>query len=192
MGISNKWFIFVSWYVDLWSWRMHNEKGTRYIWFILVSETMDLILNWTFTYQINHNIDPHLEQSNKHHTLGFTFWETMLYVLTIISLFCGSHNDFDAEHSCMASFSLLSTVTEDLPQTFLAINVARRLTHLISGIDKLKAINGVIEPIIRITNISKDMIEKNITNIHACTKCLNWFNIWCGFHCNFVSLFLLR
>lgn len=192
MGISNKWFIFVSWYVDLWSWRMHNEKGTRYIWFIIVSETMDLILNWTFTYQINHNIDPHLEQSNKHHTLGFTFWETMLYVLTIISLFCGSHNDFDAEHSCMASFSLLSTVTEDLPQTFLAINVARRLTHLISGIDKLKAINGVIEPIIRITNISKDMIEKNITNIHACTKCLKWFNIWCGFHCNFVSLFLLR
>lgn len=143
----------------------------------LVSETMDLILNWTFTYQINHNIDPHLEQSNKHHILGFTIWETMLYVLTIISLFCDSHNDFDAEHSCMASFSLMSTVTEDLPQTFLAINVARRLTHLISCIDILKAMNGVIEPIIRITNISKDMIEKNITNIHACTKCLNWFNI---------------
>lgn len=112
---------------------MHNEKDTRYFWFIIDSETLDLILDWTFTYQINHHNDPHVEQSIKIRILGFAIWGTMLYILTIISLFCDSHNDDDDEEcSCIVSFSLLSTVTEVLPQIVLAINVAHHMTHLIS------------------------------------------------------------
>lgn len=73
----------------------------------------------------------------------------MLYVITIIFLFCDSHNDDDEEHPYMVSLSLLSSVTEDLPQTVLAINVVRHMTHLISGIQILKAMYGVKEPVIR-------------------------------------------
>lgn len=131
---------------------MHNEKDTRYFWFIIESETLDLILDWTFSYQINHHNDPHVEQSIKNRILRFAIWGTMLYILTIISLFCDSHNDDDDEEcSCIVSFSLLSTVTEDLPQIVLAINVAHHMTHLISGIQILKAMYGVIKPIVRIT-----------------------------------------
>lgn len=149
---------------------MHNEKDTRHFWFIIVSETLDLILDWTFTYQIDYHNDPHVEQSTKNRILGFAIWGTMLYVLTIIFLFCDSQNDDDEECSCIVFFSLLSTVTEDLLQIVLAINVAHHMTHLISGIQILKAMYGVNKPIVRITKISNDMNEKNMTNKHACTK----------------------
>lgn len=76
----------------------------------------------------------------------------------------------------LVSFSLLSTVTEDLPQIVLAINVAHHMTHLISVIQILKAMYGVIEPIVRITKISNDMDEKNMTNKHASTKCQKLFD----------------
>lgn len=156
---------------------MHNEKDTRYFWFIIDSETLDLIFDWTFTYQKNNHNDPHVERSIKMRILGFAIWGTMLYILTIISLFCDSHNDDDDEEcSCIVSFSLLSTVTEDLPQIVLAINVAHHMTHLISVIQILKAMYGVNEPIVRITKISNDMNEKNMTNKHASTKCQKLFD----------------
>lgn len=102
--------------------------------------------------------------------------------------FCDSHNDDDEEHPYMVSLSLLSSVTEDLPQTVLAINVVRHMAHLISGIQILKAMYGVKEPVIRTKKISNDPNEENMTNKHACTKCLKWFDmafsvILCLFSC---------
>lgn len=100
--------------------------------------------------------------------LMHTQLDTMLYVLTIISLLRNSRNDVDEEHPCL---SLLSTVTEDLPQTVLAIYVASSMKHLISlGVQILKASYGMIERVIRIIKIYYDsMNEKNTTYQNACT-----------------------
>lgn len=74
--------------------------------------------------------------------------------------------------------SLLSTVIEDLPQTVLAINVARSMKHWISGLQILKASYGMIEPITRIVKISCDSTEeKNTTYQNTCTKCQKWLDV---------------
>lgn len=131
------------------------KEAHFFFWFKIISESMDLILDWGFIHKMNHITDPHVEQSSNHHILGFAMWGTMLYVLTIISLLRNSRNGVDDEHPC---FFLLSTVTEDLPQTLFAINVAFSMKHLISGIQILKAIYGFIEPIIRISKYSRAYI----------------------------------
>lgn len=136
---------------------------------------MDLILDWGFIHKINQITDPHVEQSNKQFFLEFAKWGTMLYVLTIISLLRNSRNDVDEEHPRL---SLLSTVIEDLPQTVLAINVARSMKHWISGLQILKASYGMIEPITRIVKISCDSTEeKNTTYQNTCTKCQKWLDV---------------
>lgn len=150
------------------------KEAHFFFWFKIISESIDLILDLGFIHKMNHITDPHVEQSSKH-ILGFAMCGTMLYVLTIISLLRNSRNDVDEEHPCL---SLLSTVTEDLPRTLLAINVAINMKHFISGIQIIKAIYGSIEPIIRIIKIVYDgMNEKNTTHQNTCTKCLKWWDV---------------
>lgn len=81
--------------------RMHTVKEAHFFfWFKIISESMDLILDWGFIHKMNHITDPHVEQSSNHHILGFAMWGTMLYVLTIISLLRNSRNGVDDEHPC--------------------------------------------------------------------------------------------
>lgn len=146
---------------------MPNDRNSRYFWFIIVSETINLILDWDFIYEINQNNDPNVDQSTKHHIFGFAMWGTMLYVFTIVALL---------RDSCTTSLSLLSTVSEDLPQTCLALYLASRMNHLISCVQIRKAIYGFIEPIIRIIKISNDSMNENDTSQSPsqhtkCQKC---------------------
>lgn len=174
---------------------MRSEKEICFLWFMMVSETADLILDWDFAYEIAQSTDPNV-QSTKHWILGFAIWGTVLYIFTIIFLCCDLCISDDEEHPCTASLSLLSTVTEDMPQIVLAIIVASRTTHLISVVQIMKAVYGLIEPLIKTIKLSCDRQNsktsfRNPSHDNECQKC---FDILCSSLlcvCSFVLFFMV-
>lgn len=54
---------------------MRSEKETCFLLFMMVSETVDLILDWDFAYEIAQSTDPNV-QSTKYWILGFAIWGT--------------------------------------------------------------------------------------------------------------------
>lgn len=77
---------------------------------MIVSETINLILDWDFVYEINKSSEDK-DESSKQMILGFAIWGTFIYFLTFISLCCDLCNDEDEENPCSPWLSLLSTVT---------------------------------------------------------------------------------
>lgn len=174
---------------------MRSEKETCFLLFMMVSETVDLILDWDFAYEIAQSSDPNV-QSTKNWILGFAIWGTFLYLTTIVFLCCDLFDSDDEEHPCMASLSLLSTVTEDMPQIVLAITVARHTTHLISLVQILKAVYGIIEPLVRAIKLSCDRKHSKKTfrspsHDNECQKCFDMIcsSILCV--CSFALFFMV-
>lgn len=160
---------------------MRSEKETCFLLFMMVSETVDLMLDWDFAYEIAQSTDPNVQSTN-HWILGFAIWETVLYILTIVFLCCDLCNGDDEEHPCSASLSLLSTVTEDMPQIVLAIIVASHTTHLISVVQILKAVYGIIEPLVRTIKLSCDRkhSKKTFKNPSHDNECQKFLDMLCS------------
>lgn len=171
---------------------MRSDDTNCYVLLMIVSETIDLFLDWDFFYEINkssENVD------ERHWVLGFAIWGTILYVFTFVSLCCDLCNDVDKENPCSPSLSLLSTVTEDFPQIILAIAVAGHTTHLISWVQIAKAVYGFIEPFIRATKLSteREKSKKTFNTASHDNECEKFFDmIFCIVLCVFsVALFII-
>lgn len=162
---------------------MRSDDTNCYVLLMIVSETIDLFLDWDFLYEINkssENVD------ERHWVLGFAIWGTILYVFTFVSLCCDLCNDEDEENPCSPSLSLLSTVTEDFPQIILAIVVARHTAHLISLVQIAKAAYGFIEPLIRAVKISaeREKSKKKFSTESHNYECQKFFDmIFCILLC---------
>lgn len=165
--------------------RMRNEDTNCWIFFMIVSETIDLILDWDFVYEINKSSE-NVDEISKQLIRWFAIWGTILYFLTVVSLCCDLCNDEDKENPCSPSLSLLSTVTEDFPQIILAIVVARHTTHLISLVQIAKAVYGLIEPFIRAVKISaeRENSKKKFSTESHDYECQKFFDmIFCILLC---------
>ena len=97
---------------------MPSDKKNCYLFLIMISESIDLILDGDFYYEISHGSHSDF--------------------ITVISLCVYCCGDEDEENSCTTYISLLSTCTEDLPQKALAIIVAGSTSHLISKVQIAK------------------------------------------------------
>lgn len=123
---------------------MHSDDTNCFVLFMIVSETIDLFLDWDFFNEINKS-SQHVDE--RHWNLGFAIWGTTLYVFTFVSLCCDLCNDEDKENPCSPWLSLLSTLTEDFPPIILAIVVAGHTTRLISWVQIANAFYGSFEPL---------------------------------------------
>lgn len=134
---------------------MRNGDTNCFVFLMIVSETIDLFLDWDFLYEINKSSE-NVNESARQWILGFAIWGTFLYLLTFFSLCCDLCSDEDEENPCSPSLSLLSAVTEDFPQIILAIFVASHSTHLISWVQIAKATYGFVEPLIRADRLYRE------------------------------------
>lgn len=168
---------------------MRSDDTNCFLLFMIVSETIDLFLDWDFFYEINkssENVD------ERHWILGFAIWGTILYIFTFVSLCCDLCNDEDKENPCSPWLSLLSTVTEDFPQIILAIAVAGHTTRLISWVQIAKAVYGIFEPYVRATKLiaERENNKKTFNTASHDYECQKFFDmIFCFGLCAF-SFFL--
>ena len=135
---------------------MNSDKKNCCLILIMISESIDLILDWDFYYEISHGSHSDINNIVTDVILVVAVWGTILYFITVISLCVDCCGDEDEENSCTTYLSLLSTFSEDLPQTALAIIVAGSTSHLISKVQIAKAVYGVIEPLICSISICKE------------------------------------
>ena len=115
-----------------------NSDKKNCLFLIMISESIDVILDWDFYYEISHDSHSDIDNIVKDFILVFAVWGTILYFITVISLCVYCCGDEDEENSCTTYISLLSTCTEDLPQKALAIIVAGSTSHLISKVQIAK------------------------------------------------------
>lgn len=155
-----------------------RSKDTDFcVFLMIVSETIDLFLDWDFFYEIN-KTSQNLDETQW--IKVFAIWGTILYAFTLVSLCYDLCNDEDTENPCSPWLSLLSTVTEDFPQIILAIAVAGHTTHLISWVQIAKAVYGIFEPYIRaIKLIDESENNKKTFNTashdYECPKSIDMF-----------------
>ena len=94
-----------------------------------------------------------------------------IFICTFLCLIVDCCSDEEHENSCTSVLSLLSTVSEDLPQISLAIYVAWNTSHVISWVQIGKALYGIIEPCIRAGNIFTE-IDKKVYNRNSDIECM--------------------
>ena len=135
---------------------MYSDKKNCCLIFIIISESLDLILDWDFYYELTHVSYSDINKIAKDGILFFAVWGTIQYFITVVSLCFDCCGDEDEENPCTSYLSLLSTCTEDSRQIALAIFVAGSTSHLISKVQIVKAVHGVIEPPIRSILICKE------------------------------------
>ena len=128
---------------------MHSDRKNCCLFFIIISKSLDLILDWDFYYEIPYSSHTDINKIAKDVILCFAVWGTILYIITFISLCIDIRGNKNEENPCTTYLPLLSTCTEDLPQLVLAIIVAGSSSHLISKVQIAKAAYGIIEHLIR-------------------------------------------
>lgn len=166
---------------------MRSKDKNFCVFLMIVSETIDLVLDWDFIYEI-YKISPEVDE--RHWIFLFAIWGTILYLLTL-AILCVDLCD-DNENPCYPWLSLLSTVTEDLPQIIFAIAVACHTKRLISWVQIAKAVYGTFEPLMRAANLftKREKSKKTFnTASHACDMFFCFVLCACSLHlCIILSL----
>ena len=160
---------------------MNSDKKNCCLILIMISESIDLILDWDFYYEISHGSHSDINNILKDVILVVAVWGTILYLITVISLCIDCCGDEDEENSCTTYLSLLSTCTEDLPQIVLAIIVAGSTTHLISKVQIAKAVYGIIEPLIRSISICRERGDNRNMRRDSGVECAKFFDMCISF-----------
>lgn len=158
---------------------MRTADDNSWIFFMIISETVDMIMDWTFYAKLQQGSPTGVSEITINWIYGFAVWGTIIYICTILSLFVDCCSDEEHENSCTSALSFLSTVSEDLPQTFCAIIVAWRTSHVISWVQIVKALYGIIEPLIRARNIFTE-IEKKVYGRNSVTERIKGFDMACS------------
>lgn len=156
---------------------MRREDKTCAVFFVFLSETIDLFLDLDFIYEIDKS-SQNVDENTKQWIFGVSRWGIFLYIMTLFNLCFVCCNDDDEENPCSTFLSCLSTMTEDLPQIVLAISVARNAKKLISWVQIAKAVYGVIEPLLRLKKIGND-IDRRRQSFRAtfpCYECLKFLD----------------
>jgi hypothetical protein len=132
-------------------------------------EIADLFLDWDFYAEIRKT--GLVAEETEHYILGFAILGTLLFLGTVLNKCVTVCDDrFEEEDdTCGTVLSLLSTVFEDLPQIILALIVASTTTGLLSPIQIVKAVYGIIEPLIQIALNCREYSKLR-------KKCLEWRN----------------
>lgn len=137
----------------------------------IISETVDLFMDWTFYAKLQQESLTGVSDNTINWIYGFAVWKTVIYICTLICLFVDCCSDEEHENSYTSVLSLLSTVSEDLPQISLAIYVAWSTSHVISWVQIVKALYGVIELCICAGNIFRE-IDKKLYNPNSDIECI--------------------
>ena len=150
---------------------MRTADDNSWIFFMIISETVDMIMDWTFYAKLQQGSPTGVSEITINWIYGFAVWGTIIYICTILSLFVDCCRDEEHENSCTSALSFLSTVSEDLPQTVCAIIVAWSTSHVISWVQIVKALYEIIEPWIRAGNILTE-IDKKVYNRNSDIECM--------------------
>lgn len=156
---------------------MRREDKTCAVFLVFLSETIDLFLDLDFIFEIDKS-SQYVHKSTQQWILGVSIWGIFLYFMTLCSLCFVCCTDDNEETLCSTFLSCLSSMTEDLPQIFLAISVARNTKKLISWVQIAKAVYGVIEPLLRLKKIGND-VDRSRQSFRAtfpCYKCLKFLD----------------
>ena len=160
---------------------MHSDKKNCCLFLIIISESLDLILDQDFYYEITYGSHSDINKIAKVGILFFAVWGTILYFITVISLCVDYCCNEEEENPCTSYFLLLSTCTEDSPQIALAIIVAGSTSHLISKVQIAKAVYGVIEPLIRSISICKERGDNRKMRRDSDVECAKFFDMCISF-----------
>ena len=142
---------------------MRTADNDCWILFTVIFETVDLYLDWKFYEKLQQESLTGVSENTINWIYGFAVWATVIFICTFLCLIVDCCSDEEHENSCTSVLSLLSTVSEDLPQISLAIYVAWNTSHVISWVQIGKALYGIIEPWIRAGNILTE-IDKKVYN----------------------------
>ena len=117
-------------------------------------ELADLVLDWDFYYEV-HKTDV-VKNNIKWSILAFAILGTILFLSTVVTKFvgiCNSDDDDQEEENgtCAVTLSWMTLLFEDLPQIILALIVAFQTKDLLAPVQIVKAVYGILEPIIQIT-----------------------------------------
>jgi hypothetical protein len=135
-------------------------------------EIADLILDWDFYIEIK-DLDIIAEEII-YCILSFAIVGSLLFLCTFINkcvTVCDDGYD-EEDDTCGTVLSLLSTVIEDLPQIILALIVAFNTKDLLSPVQIVKAVYGIVEPAIQIILNWREYskLTKNIWSDNTCFK----------------------
>lgn len=153
--------------------RMRNGNDNCFAMFMVVAEVINLSLDWKFSNEVMNTSEP-LNDNIKQFSWWLSSWGNLVCLLTLLSLCCDLRRDDDNENLCSLVLSLLSTLIKDIPQTVFVIVVACLTTHLLSWVQILKSLHGIIVPLIRSVKILDDLEQRRRTASDD-YKCLKWF-----------------
>lgn len=159
-----------------------KKMRTSDILIMIFSETVDLIMDWTFYAKLQQESLTGVSENTINWIYGIAVWATVIYICTLLSLVVDCFSDEEHENCCTSALSLLSTVSEDLPQTVCAIMVSWSTSHLISRVQIVKALYGIIEPCLRARNISTK-IEKRVYGRNSVVELMKVCDMACSVLC---------
>lgn len=150
---------------------MRTADNDCWILFTIISETIDLIMDWTFYAKLQQEKPTDVSENTIKCIYGIAVWATVIYICTLVCLFVDCCSDDERENSYTSALSFLSSLSEDYPQIGLAFVVALNTSHIISWVQIGKALYGIIEPCIRARNILTE-IKKKVYNRNSYIKCM--------------------